>query len=147
MFSWKLNASMIIQVIYLTQSTPYPVVVHSSLTNHTRAVLGIWDTLLYQILLQQLFSRVAGIGNAKWTSCQICKIVGCACAGNAGNDFPATATNWRQGKPSRYSRRMCNLQFYLSGKSPIRVILLWMGFCVSCYHHMVMVIKYGNQIR
>ena len=26
-----------------------------------------------------------------WASCQICKIVGCACAGNARNVFPATA--------------------------------------------------------
>ena len=26
-----------------------------------------------------------------WTSCQICKIAGCACTGNVGNVFPATA--------------------------------------------------------
>ena len=26
-----------------------------------------------------------------WASCQIRKIAGCACAGNAGNVFPATA--------------------------------------------------------
>ena len=29
-----------------------------------------------------------------WTSYQIRKIVGCACAGNAGNLFPATDFNW-----------------------------------------------------
>ena len=27
----------------------------------------------------------------RWASCQIHKIAGCACAGNAGNVFPATA--------------------------------------------------------
>ena len=29
--------------------------------------------------------------NAEWASCQIRKIAGCACTGNAGNVFPATA--------------------------------------------------------
>ena len=28
-----------------------------------------------------------------WASCQICKIMGCACAGNAGNVFPAIPTS------------------------------------------------------
>ena len=32
-----------------------------------------------------------------WTSCHICKIAGCACAGNAGDVFPASA-----GKRSRH---------------------------------------------
>ena len=77
-----------------------------------------------------------------WTACQIRKIQGCACAGNAGNVFPnadfkgnhdlaipagITAcavmhvgnanTQWR-GKRSRHSRCMHNPQFYVSGKRP-----------------------------
>ena len=76
-------------------------------------------------------------------SYQICKIAGCACAGNAGNVFPhhrfqrkplvsdpgmrhARAVmhvgiaypRWR-GKRSRHSRRMRIPQFYVSGKSPM----------------------------
>ena len=35
-----------------------------------------------------------------WTSCQICKIAGCACTGNAENVFPATA-----GQRSRHASR------------------------------------------
>ena len=77
-------------------------------------------------------------------SCQIRKIVGCACAGNAGNVSPPPRVsdpdmhhgtcvtyvlwcmpgwltigflwNWWWGKRSRYSWRMRNPQFYLSGK-------------------------------
>ena len=80
-------------------------------------------------------------------SCQICKIAGCSCAGNAGNVFLATAVNdpdmhhgtcvthvpwckpglltsgylWRlwQGKRSQHSRHMRNPQVYASGKRPI----------------------------
>ena len=37
-----------------------------------------------------------------WASYQILKIAGCACAGNAGNVFPATA-----GKRSRHTWRTC----------------------------------------
>ena len=79
-----------------------------------------------------------------WASYQICKIVGCACAGNTGNVFPATAgsrsrhasrhmrdarammhawiANKRlqgRGKRYRHSRRMRNPQFCVSGKRPI----------------------------
>ena len=79
----------------------------------------------------------------QWASCQIRKIAGCACAGNARNVFPAPRVSdpdmhhvthvpwcmpgslnggflwsrWR-GKRPRHSRRMRNLQFYVSGKSP-----------------------------
>ena len=81
------------------------------------------------------------------TSCQMRKIACRACAGNAGNVFPTTAVSdldmhhgtcvthvlwcmpvsltsgllwsrWR-GKRYRYSRRMRNAQFYVSGKRPI----------------------------
>ena len=38
--------------------------------------------------------------NATWTSCQILKISGCACAANAGNVFPSTA-----GRRSRHASR------------------------------------------
>ena len=82
-----------------------------------------------------------------WASCQIRNIVGCACAGNAGNVFPPLRVSdldmhhgtcvmhvpwcmpgsltsgflwcrWR-GKLSRHSRRMRNPQFYISGKRPM----------------------------
>ena len=78
-----------------------------------------------------------------WASCQIRKIAGCACA-CAGNVFPATAglrpdmhhgtcvthvpwsltngflwSRWR-GKRSRYSRRMCNPQFYMQETHPFK---------------------------
>ena len=82
-----------------------------------------------------------------WASCQIRKIAGCACAGNAGNVFPpprvsdpdmhhgtcATHVPWCmpgsltsgflwsrwRGKRSRHSRCMRNPQFYVSGKRPM----------------------------
>ena len=88
-----------------------------------------------------------------WASCQICKIVGCACAGNAGNFSPPQLVSdpdmhhgtcltrvswcmpgslisgflWSQwrGKRSRHSRRMRNQQFYVSGKRPI--VSLWVN--------------------
>ena len=80
----------------------------------------------------------------QWASCQIRKIWGCACAGNAGNVSPPPRVSdpnmhhgtcvthepwcmpgsltsgflWSQWlvKRSRYSRRMRNPQFYVSGK-------------------------------
>ena len=86
--------------------------------------------------------------SSSWASCQIRNIVGCACAGDAGNVFPATdfkgnrllaipacitARAWRtcrdacrdrlpevaRGKRSRHSRRMRNPKFNVSGKRPI----------------------------
>ena len=77
-----------------------------------------------------------------WASCQIRKIAGCACAGNAWNVFPATnfkgnrhasrhvhharavihigiANPRGRGKRSRHSRRKRNPQFLVSGKRPI----------------------------
>ena len=86
-----------------------------------------------------------------WASYQIQKIVGCACAGNAGNVFPATdlkgnhylaipacitaravrhvgiANPRRRGKRSRHSRHMRNPQFCVSGKRPIlwRCATIW----------------------
>ena len=83
-----------------------------------------------------------------WASCQIRKIAGCACGGNVGNVFPATAvlsdpdihegacmphmpwcisgsltysflwSPWL-GKCSRHSRRMRYPQFYVSGMRPM----------------------------
>ena len=87
-----------------------------------------------------------------WASCQICKIAGGACAGNAGNVSPLPRVNdsvmhhgacvthvpwcmpgsltsgffwsrWR-GKRSRHSRRMHNAQFYVSGKRPVAFIVV-----------------------
>ena len=86
-----------------------------------------------------------------WASYQIRKFAVGACAGNAGNVFPATTVSdpdmhrgtcvthvpwcmpgsvtssflwsrWR-GKRSRHSRRMRNSQFYVSGKRPIAMYL------------------------
>ena len=82
-----------------------------------------------------------------WASCQIRKMVDYACAGNAGNIFPATTGYWSRhasrhvrdarpgcmpgslasgflwsrcrGKRSRHSRRMRNAQFCVCGKWPI----------------------------
>ena len=82
-----------------------------------------------------------------WASCQIRKIAGCPCAGNAGNvSLPPTSkqtTSWWcwhasrhvcharalmhvgianprwRGKCSWHSWRMRNLQFYVSGKRPM----------------------------
>ena len=82
-----------------------------------------------------------------WASCQIRKILGCACAGNVGNVFPPPLNSdldmhhgtcvthvpwcmpgsltggflWSQwrGKRSRHSRRMRSPHFYVSGKRPI----------------------------
>ena len=87
-----------------------------------------------------------------WISYKIRKISDCACAGNAGNVFPATdfkgnrgltipacitarasrtcrdACRDRQpvmaGKRSRHSRRMRNPQFYVSGKRPMAAKVL-----------------------
>ena len=38
----------------------------------------------------RLIYRADIIMTMLWGSCQMCKIAGCACAGNAGNVFPAT---------------------------------------------------------
>ena len=82
-----------------------------------------------------------------WASCQIQKIVGCACAGDAGNAFLSTTSkettsywtrhaSWHvrharavmhvridnprcREKRSRHSRRMRNPCFYVSDKRPI----------------------------
>ena len=75
------------------------------------------------------------------------QICGCACAGNAGNVFPVSAGKWSRhasrhvrharavmhvgisfeigggGKRSRHSRRMRNLQFYVSGKRPMDLLV------------------------
>ena len=89
----------------------------------------------------------------QWVSCQIRKIAGCACAGNAGNVSPppkvsdpdmhhgtcvthvpwctqGSLTNrflwirWR-GKRSRHSQRMHNPQFYVSAKRSIAKSWQW----------------------
>ena len=83
----------------------------------------------------------------QWASCQICKVAGCACAGNAGNVFPPLTSKetasyqsrhaprhlrhtramihvgidnprWR-GKRLWHSRRMRNPQFFVPGKRPM----------------------------
>ena len=48
----------------------------------------------------QRSSQVTQLCLSQWASCQIHNIVGCACAGNAGNVFPTTA-----GKRSRHVSR------------------------------------------
>ena len=68
------------------------------------------------------------------TRYQVRKIADCACAWNIGNIFPARAvmhvgiTNPRvAGKRSRYSWRMRNPQFYVSGKRFITVLHVCVG--------------------
>ena len=96
-------------------------------------------------------------GVSQWASCQIRKIAGYACSGNAGNIFPTTTgqrsrhasrnvrgaravmhdgvANWRWwgsrwwGKRSRHSRRMRNPWFYVSAKRPMMIELI----CFSLY--------------
>ena len=86
-------------------------------------------------------------------SCQIIKILGCACAGSAGNVSPPLEVSdprmhhgtcimhmpwcilgwlskgflWSrwQGKRSWHSRRMCNLKIYVSGKRPMSSLYLY----------------------
>ena len=81
-----------------------------------------------------------------WASCQIRKIAGCACAGNAGNVFPPPWVSepdkhhgtcvthvpwclsgsltsgflWSRWWEKTYSRRMRNPQFYVSGRWPMK---------------------------
>ena len=107
---------------------------HTSLyLSRARTLCMAWD--LSEICIQ-------------WASCQIHKIAGCACAGNAGGRFPlhrlprkqlvsdpsmhhgtrATHVPWCmpgsptrrwQGKRSQHTRRMRNPQFHVSGKRPM----------------------------
>ena len=99
----------------------------------------------------------------QWASYHICKIAGCACAGNAGNVFPATDFKWNRWLPkrhasrhvrharammhvgianprcrekrSRHSRRMRNPQFYVSGKRPMFEEHVTLAFCLFTLHH------------
>ena len=82
--------------------------------------------------------------SSSWVSCQVRKIAGCACAGNAGiasdpdmhhaRDACALihagwptggvlCSRWR-GKRSQHSRRMHNPQFYVSGRRPIIISVM-----------------------
>ena len=93
-----------------------------------------------------------------WASCQIRKIAGCACTGNARNDFPASGVSnpdmhhstciphvpwcipesltsgvlWSRwwGKRSRHSQRMRNPQFYVSGKTPMWYMMRYSMYVV-----------------
>ena len=98
---------------------------------------------------------------APWTSCQIRKVVGCACTGTAGNVSPPPRVSdpdmhygtcvthvpgcmpgsltssflwsrWR-GKRSRHSRLMRNPQFYVSGTRPMRQTLSWWLKILRCW--------------
>ena len=107
---------------------------------------GLWFNLLLNKLMQQIDIHGPLIRYAK--------IAGCACAGNAGDVFPATAgyrsryvwcmpgsltsgflwSRWRGFPVYRHSRRMHNPQFCVSGKRPVCIhgptsfILFWF-FC------------------
>ena len=109
---------------------------------------GIWRHYCSMVFSNTLKFQSVG---SSWASCQIWKIAGCACAGNAGNVFfrpsmvsdldmhhgtcvahvpwcmPGSSTSgflwsrWR-GKRSRHSRRKRNPQFDVSGyKRPMVV--------------------------
>ena len=90
---------------------------------------------------------------SSWASCQISKILGCACAGNVRNVSPPLEVSdprmhhgtcvmhmpwcilgslskgflWsrRQGKRSWHSRGMCSLKIYVSGKRPMSSLYLY----------------------
>ena len=115
----------------------------TTITTTSPNLINIWKSALSANSLLPLTWCVALLkrsnDNVKilpWASCQIRKIAGCACAGNAGNVFPATVpwcrpgsltsgflwSRWR-GKRSRHSRRMRKPQFYVSGKRPTGIIL------------------------
>ena len=105
------------------------------------------------------------VGRWVWASCQIGKLAGCACAGNAGNVFPPPT--WKEthqlaipvcitarasrtcrdacrdryptgrGKRSRHSRRICNPQFYVPGKRPMSYIL---DCSISCLYYFIQLV-------
>ena len=96
------------------------------------------ETLLLECLNSptdiSYITKILKFISTPWASYQLCKIAGCACAGNAGNvrvhasrhvrNMPESLNNgflwsrWR-GKRTRYSRRLCNPRYYVSGKEPI----------------------------
>ena len=105
-----------------------------------------------------------------WASCQIRKIVGCACVGNAGNVSPPPRVSdpgmhdgtcvthvqscmpgslnrgflcrW-PGKRSQHSRLMRNRQFYVSGKRPINTLerAVANSLCLPSWQTMMFTIK------
>ena len=115
--------------------------------NHIFLMSFFWGNVSFWSVY--LSSMVNGdfLSHDPLASYQICKIAGCACAGNAGNVYPAPTSketaSWRsrhasqhvrraravmhvgiaksrwRGKRFRHSLRMRSLQFYVSGKRPI----------------------------
>ena len=73
--------------------------------------------MVFAFLIRHYYSSLL----VSWTPCQIRKIAGCACAGNAGNVFPAT--NFKRHPlitdSAMHSRCMRNPQFYASSKKPV----------------------------
>ena len=53
--------------------------------------LGLWFLVLAKCYIYFDWVSLCPTQHRPWTSCQIRKITCCACAGNAGNVFPATA--------------------------------------------------------
>ena len=51
---------------------------------------GYWWPWCFRSLIAIVLSAHLCISSCSWDSCQICTLAGCACAGNAGNVFPAT---------------------------------------------------------
>ena len=49
-----------------------------------------------QLSVTTFVNRIHGASSPPWASYQIRKIAGCACAGNAGNVFPATNLKWKR---------------------------------------------------
>ena len=69
-------------------NVPCTFTMNDYITTAKRWVAKISDIFLLLILGRQCFY---GLPLGLWASCQIRKIAGCSCAGNAGNVFPATA--------------------------------------------------------
>ena len=71
-----------------------------------------------------------------WASCQIRKIAGCACAGNTGNVFPATA-----GKRSRHA---CTGNIYMHQQTKLLLIQIKTVACSASSHYLNKCCIIGN---
>ena len=129
---------------------PYQLRYIISIFKYMYVYMIAWPTLICQQKRRYAPRPLTYLRSSRMASCQTRKIASCACAGNAGNVFPATDFKRNRllaipacitarasrtcrdscpdrkpavaGKRSRHSRRMRNLQFYVSGKRPMPVI-------------------------
>ena len=73
-----------------------------------------YHCLLYKVMIF--------LSKFTWASCQIRKIAGCACVGNAGNVFTATDFKWNQRVFQNLKKMSCIVAlFYVSGKRAMAI--------------------------